>query len=124
MTWENFTREEFACTHCGANEIQDSTIAICQDVRTECGFPLPVTSGYRCPEHPAERKKKATGTHTEGTATDFGVSGWKAKEVVKALSNHPKVTGIGVKQRGKRRFIHFDTADEWLARPRPHIWSY
>lgn len=125
MTWENFTRDEFKCTHCGGNKIKDETIDVCQDIRSEVGFRLDVTSGYRCPDHPAERKKKTvTGTHPEGTATDFGVSHWKAKEVVKALSNHPKVTGIGIKQKGKKRFIHFDTASELPGRPRPHIFGY
>lgn len=128
MTWENFTREEFACTcGCGTNEIRDETIDVAQDIRTECGFPLPVTSGYRCPEHPAERNKKtATGTHPEGTATDFGVSHKQAVEVHKALAKHPRVTGIGINQRGKvkKRFIHYDIAEEIEGRPRPHIFSY
>ena len=62
MTWENFTREEFTCKcGCGANEIKDELIDVLQEIRTEVGVPFPVSSGYRCPNHPVEAKKKAPG---------------------------------------------------------------
>jgi len=62
MMWKNFTREEFACKHCGANEIQDITIDMAQEVRDKVGFALPISSGYRCPDHPIEKRKAKPGT--------------------------------------------------------------
>jgi len=123
--WENFTREEFACKcGCGTNEIQDETIDVAQDIRSEVGFPLPISSGYRCPNHPVEARKSSPGTHPEGLAGDIEVSYGRAKKVLTAALNHPKVTGVGVNQKGAGRFIHVDTAPVAEGRPRPHVWSY
>jgi hypothetical protein len=33
-------------------------------------------------------------------------------------------TGIGVKQKGKGRFIHLDDIEDSGDRPRPWVWSY
>lgn len=107
MTWDNFTREEFACSHCGKNEIQDKAIDFAQELRDECGFPLIVTSGYRCPDHPAERSKMKPGTHSRGVAVDFGVSGGKAR-ILAQIALRKSRGGVGINQKGSGRFVHVD----------------
>ena len=79
---------------------------------------------YRCPEHPKERDKAATGTHALGLAADYGVSFEKAAKLDEGMSKHPRITGKGVNQKGKHRFMHQDSAGDEPWRPRPHIWSY
>src|SRR6056300_680552 len=71
MSWENFTLEEFACKHCGKNEISHDLIDKLQELREECEFPFIVTSGYRCSEHPAEINKDKPGMHAKGLAVDI-----------------------------------------------------
>jgi len=123
MSWKNFTLEEFSCKHCGKNEINHKLIDKLQLLRDDLGFPLVISSGYRCPEHPIEAKKNKPGTHAEGIAVDIAVSHEKALEVLyKGIAHGFK--GIGVNQKGNGRFIHLDIAEMEDGRPRPHLWSY
>ena len=114
MTWDNFTRDEFACKcGCGTNKIKDEVIDLAQAVRDEVGFAMPITSGYRCEKHPIERAKMQPGTHSKGLAFDVGVSGWKARMITAALLRR-SVGGVGVKQKGSiaGRFVHGDISTE------------
>ncbi len=119
VTWKNFTREEFACSHCGKNEIKDELIDFAQELRDRCGFPLIVTSGYRCPDHPVERQKMRPGTHSKGVAVDFALSHGQARILTKFALSASK-GGVGVNQKGGGRFIHVDVDPE-----RPGLfWTY
>ena len=114
INWDNypnFSPEEFACQHCGENGI------------SELGFPFKITSGYRCKDHPLEKKKVNPGAHRDGLAADIGVRGHKAYEVI-ARASEFGFTGIGVAQKGDSRFIHLDVSAHQVTRPRPWIWSY
>ena len=52
--WPNFSFDEMKCRcGCGRNEMGLEFMDLLQALRTECGFGLPVMSGYRCPEHNA-----------------------------------------------------------------------
>ena len=123
MDWKypNFTRQEMACRHCGAEGIRPELMDKLQALRTAYGRPMTVTSGYRCTKHPAEINKAVYGAHTMGLAVDIGVSGKEAYEVAKLAFEHG-FTGIGFQQKGDGRFVHLDVVEEKL--PRPSIWSY
>jgi len=123
MSWKNFKLEEFACKHCGKNEINHKLIDKLQLLRDDLGFPLVISSGYRCSEHPIEAKKNKPGTHALGLAVDIAVSHEKALEVLYKGIAHG-FTGIGVNQKGEGRFIHLDIAKVEDYSPRPHLWSY
>ena len=123
MSWENFKEEEFACQHCGKNNIDHLLIDKLQELRSDLGFSFVITSGYRCPDHPIEKKKSPPGAHALGLAADIGVRGDKALEVVSKATAYG-FTGVGVNQKGGARFIHLDIAESDSNRPRPHIWSY
>lgn len=119
--WSNFTQDELSCTCCGeANpnlefvELMD----IVQEMRDELGFPLPVSSAYRCSSHPIEAKKSKPGMHNIA-AIDIRVSGNKAHKVLE-LAMKKGFTGIGVNQKGNhnQRFIHLDMRDNGT------VWSY
>lgn len=115
-----FTSKEFACSHCGRVEMDQAFVDKLNTLRANVGFPLKVTSGYRCSEHPVEAKKSATGAHTTGKAADFGVQGALAHAL---LTEAMKLgfKGIGVQQKGGGRFIHLD---DWDNENRPTVWSY
>jgi uncharacterized protein YcbK (DUF882 family) len=113
-----FTEAEFKCKHCGKCEMDQEFLDKINKLREEYGQPLVVTSGYRCPEHPAERIKVGrSGMHTTGKAADFAVLGSAAMDLLSIALKHG-FTGIGVQQKGGGRFIHLDT------RNTPALWSY
>lgn len=122
--WENFKVEEFACKHCGENKIKPELIDVVQKIRTALGRPIRISSGYRCEDHPAEKRKDEPGEHFDGTAADLAVSYENAFLVLRAALSIPEVTGIGVNQKGPNRFIHIGIGPAKEGRPRPHVWSY
>lgn len=120
---EHFTVEELRCKHCGSFSINPATLNKLEALRTEADFPFPISSAYRCPNHPAERAKSEPGCHTEGRAFDIVVSHQQALWVVSRALDHG-FTGVGLKQHGDNRFVHLDDCPGSALRPRPHIWSY
>lgn len=129
LAYRNFTRSEFACK-CGkcdstGMEISDDLLDALQALRTICPFPFIITSGYRCPSHPAEKRKDFVGAHGYGLAVDIAVNREEAIYLLKSALNTGLFTGIGVNQKGGGRFIHLDIATEDdINAPRPNIWSY
>ena len=116
-----FSEDELRCQcGCGIYEFNETVLATLNSIRDDCGFPLPITSGYRCIEHPLERHKERVGAHSLGVAVDIVVSGKRAHRLVESALAHG-CQRIGVNQRGEGRFIHLDWADEL---PHPTIWSY
>ena len=118
--WNNFTREEFACQcGCGTNEIQDTVIDFCQELRDTLGTPLTVSSGYRCPKHPIEAAKTTPGTHARGLAADIVVSHGDARSLLREALSASK-GGVGVHQKGSGRFVHVDVSEDRTEL----LWTY
>ena len=115
-----FHADEFRCQHCGKLGIEDRFAELMDKIREDCGFPILISSGYRCAEHPIEKAKLKQGAHTTGLASDLAVTGEQALKVVEIALKHG-VRRIGVNQKGSSRFIHLDIADGF---PQPTIWSY
>ncbi len=112
------------CPHCKGREIEGHFLMRLDQLRDAVGFPLRVSSGYRCPAHNAKGSSTGPdGPHTTGRAVDLAVSHWQAHRVV-AEALKLGFTGIGVKQHGPGRFIHLDDLPADVGRPRPTIWSY
>lgn len=95
-------------------------------LRTLCGFPFPITSAYRCPDHNAKVSSTGrTGPHTTGRAIDIGVRGEQAFKLVQlALQYGTTFTGIGLQQKGQGRFVHLDDLPNAQGQPRPTVWTY
>lgn len=128
MTWRYFTRDEFACkgNDCcgGTNEIEDGFIDKLDDLRDKVGFPLIVTSGYRCPDHNDRVSSTGKdGPHTTGRAADLRVSRGNAYDTAH-MAFVMGFTGIGFNQKGSGRFLHVDDLPNGPDCPRPVIWSY
>lgn len=125
MTWRHFTIDEFTCKcGCGRNEMSPQFIDLLDDLREACGFPLPVTSGYRCPDHNEKVSSTGrTGPHTTGRAADLGVSHKQAFEAL-TWAARMEFTGIGLNQKGAARFVHLDDLPAAEGQPRPTVWSY
>ena len=118
-----FKDSEFKCKCCGVAKMDEEVIQMLDLLRQKCGFPIILTSAYRCPKHNvAVSKTGPTGPHTTGKAVDVACSHEKAYQVVK-YAIELGFTGIGVAQKGGSRFIHLDTL-EAPHYPRPNVWTY
>ena len=115
-----FHSDEFLCQHCGKDGIDLDFARTIDKLRFECGFPLLISSGYRCAEHPIEKRKSKPGAHATGFAVDLAVTGGQALTVLQK-SIEMGFQRIGVAQKGKSRFIHVDMAEGF---PAPALWSY
>ena len=123
MRWENysnFSEKEFACTFTGRCFMNEYFMDKLQELRTAYGRPLIITSGFRDPKHPVEDAKSKPGVHTRGLAVDIACDGQEAYKILK-LAINLGFKGIGIRQKGKGRFLHLDTYEQ---DPRPNIWSY
>jgi len=90
-------------------------------LRGKCGFPLALTSAYRCANHPVEKAKtgKRVGAHRLGRAVDIKLThGWSRHRLLRIAMNMGFL-GIGV----AGGWIHLDDLDaDWG--PRPAVWTY
>lgn len=126
-----FLPSEFFCRCCGVERMNDAFVKKLDRLREACGFPLIITSGYRCPSY---NDKIATtgrdGPHTTGRAVDIAATGDKALALLAAALNLNEpdglrsFTGFGLKQKGVARFVHLDDLSYSIKRPRPWIWTY
>ena len=116
-----FSEDELRCQcGCGVYFFDDDALSLLNNIRRDCGFPLPVSSGYRCVDHPLEKHKPYIGAHSTGKAVDLAVTHDKAHKVLQVAMAH-NVPRVGVNQRGEGRFIHLDWCED---KPNPTIWSY
>lgn len=120
---QHFTRAELACRHCGRMELPLDFIDRLERVRVKVGFPMPISSGYRCPEHNSIVSNTGpSGPHTK-RAVDVVLNGQQALTLI-TVALREGFTGIGVQQKGDARFIHLDDLPNAPGQPRPHVWSY
>ena len=105
MTFKYFTRDEFNCQETGENEMEDEFIHALDALRSECGFPFKITSGYRSPKHSIEAKKSKPGTHAQGIAADIAVADGSQRYLVVKHAMALGFSGVGV----AKSFVHVDT---------------
>jgi uncharacterized protein YcbK (DUF882 family) len=121
VNWSNikhFSPEEFQCSHCGVEQMDEDFMLRLDLVRDTCGFPIIITSGYRCPKHPIEAAKPGgPGPHSTGKAADLGISFHRARALLTMVTQN--FNGLGIKQHGDSagRFIHVDLLE-------PRLWTY
>ena len=117
VDYKYFTLDEFKCSETGENEISPTFVTRLDHLRHLCEFPFTITSGYRSPQHSAERSKPAgsVGQHTLGMAADIAVRNSEQRYTLIKNAMLLGFTGIGV----AKGFVHVDTrATE------PVVWVY
>lgn len=116
----NFTPSEMACkcgTCGGLADMKHSFMMKLQAMRDELG-PLSIASGFRCAEHPEEKRKEKIGSHGQGGAADLKAKGGGHKYKIIESALKVGMVGIGV----ANSFIHVD--DGHLYAGRPAVWHY
>ena len=127
ISYQYFRASELRCK-CGTCSIHTMDHLFMKDVvmlRRLCGFPLTVTSAYRCPDYnDIVSSTGRDGPHTTGLAIDFQVSGNQAHRLL-SVAMTLKFSGIGISQKGphESRFVHVDKIETEKG-TRPWIWSY
>ena len=125
--WPNFTPREMASRGTVPElKVISEFMDKLQFLRDFLGFVLPVTSGYRTPDHNMSVSSSGRdGPHTTGRAVDIKIHGTNAFELIEHAP-HFGFTAIGLKQHGPHqdRFIHLDDLSRAPGRPRPWVWSY
>lgn len=120
--WPHFNpATEWACKGDGTILIVPEFMDRLEQLRTRCGFPLPITSGYRSPAYNAVVSSTGDdGPHTTGKAADIRVEGVHAFTLI-SIALQMGFTGLGIQQKGPRdsRYIHLDDAHDV-----PALWSY
>ncbi len=123
--YPNFSAKEFSCKHCGKGCIQPELLETLQSIRTTLGKPLVISSGYRCPEHPAEKSKSNPGEHTKGWAVDIAIHGQQALDLIfTAQTFHVKRIGLNQKGDKSGRFVHIGIGDRYKDGFPVGTWTY
>jgi zinc D-Ala-D-Ala carboxypeptidase len=117
--YPNFGRDEFKCSHCGEENMDPEFMDALQELRDQFG-PMQISSGYRCANHKAEKRKAKPGTHFSGKAADIAVSRGDAVKLLRLALLDGRFSGFGIQQKKGGRFIHLDSTTT----NRPTIWSY
>ena len=125
IEYQYFTNDELKChgLDCcgGESEMNHNFMIKVVSMRRETGIPFIIPSAYRCPVHNSRVSLTgSTGPHTTGRAVDIKCRGRESHIIMASAFRHG-ITGIGVNQKGKKRYIHIDdlTGDF-----RPWVWSY
>ena len=119
-----FLAHEFVCTHCGREQMQPVFMDKLLKLRLAYRKEMPITSGYRCPDHPKEAEKAVPGAHAMGLSADVAVTGRDAFRLMQLAMALGDFTGIGVQQKGDKRFLHLDCVEDSMTLARPMVWSY
>jgi len=114
-----FKREEFVCKcGCGLEIMRPSFIEFLDEMRAKMGFPIVITSGFRCKKNNKKHGGKPTSSHLFGDAADIRClhSLTRAKIIKFAFDNSERIR-IGI----ANTFLHIDQSPEL---PEPRIWIY
>ena len=102
----------------GSGELmQEKFVQNLDELRSQCGFPFYITSGYRTLEHNQEVGGTTNSAHQRGWAADISVSSNRQRFTLVNLALAMGITRIGI----GNTFIHLDLDP---ASPPNVIWTY
>jgi zinc D-Ala-D-Ala carboxypeptidase len=116
LQMKNFHPRELACPCCQRSELAEDFLLKLEGLREDVGFPLPVTSGFRCEKHNGEIPGAAKNSqHMQGLAVDISTKSMTASHRFLLLE---KALALGFKGIGVyAAHIHLDERKEgafWL----------
>ena len=120
LTCKNFTENELACNcGCGKNECKDEMVSLLQKLRDDVGFPIRLSSAFRCKSWNTKVGGHPNSSHMEGLAVDALVSGERALKLIESAIRLGFV-GVGISQKSGQKFVHLDVKQTKYKR----LWSY
>lgn len=116
-----FAEREVKCKcGCGEANMDSAFMERLDMLRYRYNRPIILNSAYRCLEHNAAVGGVSDSPHTRGIAVDIKCNGQETYLLLKHATELG-FTGIGVAQKGSKRFLHLDDS---IKAPRPNVWSY
>ena len=110
MFWDeikHFKKSEFDCKcGCGKNGMDEMFIRRLDSLRSNCGFPFIVSSGYRCREHNDRVHGSPQSTHLLGLGCDILISSASKRLLFVDFSLSRMFRRIGIYP----TFCHIDVA--------------
>ena len=129
LKWEPLhNQKEMTCKcGCGESNMDEDFMERLQLLRAEWYKEntrvLKVNSGFRCKDHPIERRKKIVGPHTKGKAVDILISGKDATRLFKMAKKYMSGIGYNFKGGSRSHYLHVDSLTPQEAE-RPAVWNY
>ena len=121
--YKNFTRREFECNcnfdDCEKFGCKEELIEKLQQLRDAVGFPIRLSSSYRCKKWNDMVGGHPNSSHKEGLAIDCLCEGERALILIENAIRLG-FTGVGISQRKGQKFLHLDIKKT----PTKRIWSY
>ena len=117
MVENYFAFTEMVCPCCGRSDMNPAFMARLNLLRKACGFPLIVTSGFRCPDHNVKIGSKVNSAHVKGRAADIACTDSHRRFVIVSEALKLGFTRIGI----GGNFIHVDDSEEL---PQEVMWGY
>lgn len=106
-----FDMSEFACKHCGQlppNGMNPVLLERLDNLREMYGYPIYISSAYRCPTHNAEVGGVSNSQHVLGNAADIYVDG-DYQSFYDLVLNSQLFDGVGYYP--DSQFVHVDVRD-------------
>ena len=113
--WKHFNEKEFSCPCCGENRISRNLVDRLDFSREISGFPMRVSSGFRCRRHNQKVKGKPRSSHLDGSACDIICPSGSIKATFLASFFESGIRRIGI----YKNFIHVDVSEKL---PSPMVW--
>ena len=121
--YKNFSSREFECNcnfdDCEKLGCKEELIEKLQKLRDAVGFPIRLSSSYRCKKWNDHVGGHPRSSHMEGLAVDCLCEGERALKLIEAAIRL-QFTGVGISQRKGQKFVHLDIKPT----PSKRIWSY
>lgn len=99
-------------------DLDQRMIDFIEQLETELGYEITITSGYRSPDHPIESRKSSPGEHSTGLAVDVVASGGNATYDLVKSAIKLNCRRIGINR--KKNFIHLGLDSSRVT----SIWTY
>ena len=87
---KDFTKQEFACPHCGKVKVAEMLVSKLQQLRDIINKPIKITSGYRCPVENKKVGGAKNSAHLLGEGADIQVKGMSSAYI----KNMPVILAI------------------------------
>ena len=109
----HFNTREFACPCCGEWVTSSRLVQALEDLRQKLGYPIIITSGYRCERHNVEVNGERHSQHLLGLAVDVQTEYHEPCAIAAYAREIPAFKGIGIYE----YHVHLDVRDgarvEW-----------
>ena len=108
---DHFSEWEFACSCCGACEMDLDHVMALEALRVLAGCSIRVNSGYRCAIHNKRVGGAPYSQHLCGLASDIVITKKSVLEMLALAEQIPAFKNGGIGIYPQKRFVHVDNRD-------------